>query len=182
MRIRSKWSKKDKTHSVEDIGGALAFIAWRIAGNAVLNMENHDYATETQSQRLDIIGEFLIFTIHIIDRMTIDRFTLEERQRFMEELSLKSAKHMQDNHRDVNGPGKYKQAFIDLLNPRLDEYSECVYSKEDGASFVMRRLFGDHVTKLMGEKNQKWVTAQIIDIEVPDMCRTLDKSLPNLFM
>ncbi len=181
MRVRSKWSKKDKTHTVEDIAGALAFIAWRIAGNAVLNMENHDYATETQSQRLDIIGEILIFTLHIIDRMTIDRFSPEERQRFMAELALKSAKHMQDNRRDVDGSGEYKQAFIDILNQRFDEYSKCAYSADDGASFVMRRLFGDHVTKLMGAKHQKWVTAQIIDIEVPDMCRTLDKSLPNLF-
>lgn len=182
MRVRSKWSKKDKTHSVEEIAGVLAFIAFRIAGNAVLNMENHEYGTETNSQRLDIIGEFLIFTIHIVDRMTIDRFSPEERQRFMKELALKSAKHMQDNRRDIDGPGEYKQAFIDLINPRFDEYSECHYDEKEGASFVMRRLFGDHVTKLMGEKHQKWVTAQIIDIEVPDLCRTLDKSLPNLFL
>lgn len=182
MRVRSRWSKKDKTHSVEEVAGALAFIAWRIAGNAVLNLENNDYGTDTQSQRLDIMGEFLIFTVHIIDRMTIDRFTPEQRQAFMVELALKSAKHMQDNRRDIDGPGEYKQAFIDLLNERLDEYSDCAYSEEDGASFVMRRLFGDHVTRQMGEKNQKWVTAQVIDIEVPEMCRTLDKSLPNLFM
>lgn len=181
MRVRSKWSKKGKTHSVEESGGALAFIAWRIAGNAVLNLENHDYATETQSQRLDIMGEFLAFTIHIIDRMTFDRFEPEERQRFMLELGLKSAKHMEDNRRDVEGPGEYKQVFIDLLNQRLDEYSECAYDAEEGASFVMRRLFGDHVTKLMGEKNQQWVTAQLIDIEVPDLCRTLDTAVPNLF-
>ena len=182
MRVRSKWSRKDKTHSVEEIGGALAFIAWRIATNAVLNMENQDYETSTQVQRLDIIAEFLCFTLHIIDRMTIEKFTPEERQRFMVELGQKSAKHMEDNRRDVQGPGEYKQAFIDLLNRRLDEYAECAYTEEDGPSFVMRRLFGDHVTKVMGPKNQKWVTAQIMDIEVPDMCRTLEKSLPNLFM
>lgn len=182
MRVRSKWSRKDKTHSAEEIGGALAFIAWRIATNAVLNMENHDYETSTQQQRLDIIAEFLCFTLHMIDRMTIEKFTPEERQRFMMELGLKSAKHMEDNRRDIEGPGEYKQAFIDLLNARLAEYSECTYSEEEGASFVMRRLFGDHVTRVMGAKNQKWVTAQIIDIEVPDMCRTLDKSVPNLFM
>ena len=182
MRVRSKWSKKDKTHTVEEVAGALAFIAWRIAGNAVLNMENHEYGTETQSQRLDIMAEFLAFTIHIIDRMTIDKFDAEERQRFMVELALKSAKHMQDNRRDIEGPGEYKQAFIDMLNQRLDEYSDCTYDPKEGASFVMRRLFGDHVTKVIGEKNKQWVTAQIIDIEVPDLFRTLNKSLPNLFM
>ena len=182
MRVRSKWSRKDKTHSVEEIGGALAFIAWRIAANGVLNLENQDYETSTQAQRLDIIAEFLCFTLHMIDRITIERFTPEERQRFMGELGLKAAKHMEDNRRDVQGPGEYKQAFIDLLNRRLDEYSECAYSEEDGPSFVMRRLFGDHVGNVVGPKNQKWVTAQIIDIEVPEILRTLDKSVPNLFM
>ena len=182
MRVKSKWSRKDKTHSVEEIAGALAFIAWRIASNGVLNMENQEYETSTQGQRLDIIAEFLCFTLHVIDRMTIERFTAEERQRFMVELGLKAAKHMEDNRRDVQGPGEYKQDFIDLLNSRLDEYSECAYSEEDGPSFVMRRLFGEHVTEVVGPKNQQWVTAQIMDIEVPEILRTLQKSLPNLFM
>jgi len=182
VRVRSKWSKRDKTHSVEEVAGALAFIAFRIAGNAVLNMENHEYETDNQAQRLDIMSEFLAFTIHIIDRMTIEKFDAEQRQRFMIELALKSAKHIEDNRRDVQGPGDYRQAFIDMLNERMDEYSDCDYDEKEGASFVMRRLFGDHVTKLMGEKHKQWVTAQVIDIEVPDLFRTLNKSLPNLFM
>ena len=53
---------------------------------------------------------------------------------------------------------------------------------DGGPSFPMRRFFGDLVTQQMGEKNKRWVTDQIIDIEVPEILTTLNRSLPNLFL
>jgi len=182
VRVKSKWNKKDKTHSVEEIGGALAFIAWRIAQNMVLNMENHDFQTDTQEQRIEIIAEILAFTIHVIDRMTIERFNNEDRQRFMTELAMKSAKNYHDNKRDFAGDGEYRQPFVDLLNQRMGDYADFSYSEEEGPSFAMKRFFGDHVAEVFGEKNQRWVASQVIDIEVREIMNTLKKSLPNLFM
>lgn len=183
MRVKSKWNKKDKTHSVEEIAGALAYIAYRIAQNGVLTLENNDYQTDTLEQRLRIISEFLYFTIHLIDRMTIDRFEDEDRMRFMTELASKSAKNIEDNMRDILGKGDYRQGFIDTLNQRMSDYAEFHYDTEEGGpSFPMRRFFGDLVTQQMGEKNKRWVTDQIIDIEVPEILTTLNRSLPNLFM
>lgn len=182
MRIKSKWSKKDKTHSVEEIGGALAFIAFRMAQNTVLNLERNDFQTETLKQRVDIISEFLCFIIHLMDRMTIDRFTENERVRFVSELAVKSAKNFEDNMRDLVGPGEYRQSFIDKLNERMNDYAEFHYDIEgDGASFPMRRFFGDLVTQQMSGKNKRWVTDQVIDVEAPEMQQALDKSVPNLF-
>ncbi len=182
MRVKSKWNVKDKTHTVAEVGGALAAIAWKMAQNALLNMENHQFQTETQVQRIEIIAEFLCFTIHVLDRMTIDRFTDEDRQTFITELALKSAKNIKDNKREYLGPGEYQQEFIDMLNARMDEYAEFPFSEEEGPSFPMKRYFGDFVTKLFGERYQRWVTDQIIDIEVPDMYRTLKTAVKNLFM
>lgn len=182
MRIKSKWHKKDKTHTVEEVAAALAFIAWRIAQNGTLSLENNDYQTDTNTQRLNIMAEFLSFTIHIIDRMTIDNFTDAERQRFMTELAIKSAKNMEDNKRDLVGPGEYRQEFIDVLNQRMSDYADFQYNAdEDGPSFPMRRFFGDLVTAQMGEKNKKWVASQIIDIEVPELLSSLNRAVPNLF-
>jgi len=182
VRVKSKWSKKDKTHSVEEIGGALAFIAWRIAQNILLDMENNDYQTDTQLQRLNIIEEFLAYTIHIIDRMTIEKFTDEDRQRFMTELVMKTAKHMEDNKRDIIGPGDYKQPYIDRVNERMGEYAEFNYDPENGGpSFPMRRFFGDRVAVQMGEKNRKWVADQMIEVEAPEILDALLKAVPNLF-
>ncbi len=182
MRVKSKWNKKDKTHSVEEVGAALAFIAFRIAQNGVLSLENNDYQTDTQQQRMMIIVEFLSFAIHIIDRMTIEKFDEQERVRFMTELATKSAKHFEDNMRDLIGKGDYRQGFIDTLNQRMSDYADFQYSEETGPSFPMRRFFGDLVTEQMGEKNKKWVAAQVIDIEVPEILQTLNRSVPNLFM
>ena len=182
MRIKSRWSKKDKTHSVEEIAGALAFIIWRIATNGVLSMENADFQTETQRQRLDIIAEFLAFAIHVADRMTIERFDEEQRVRFMTELAQKCAKHMEDNKRDVIGPGEYRQVFIDLLNQRMADYAEFGYSDEEGPSFGMKRFFGDQVKRCFNAEDQKWVSSQVIDIEVPEIMTHLKRATPNLFM
>ncbi len=181
MRIKSRWSKKGKTHSLEEIAGAVAFIAWRIAGNCLLSLENNDFETATQKQRLDIITEFLIFIIHMVDRMTIESFDENERVRFFTELVQKSAKHLEDNKRDLIGEGDYRQEFIDQLNQRITEYSEFSYDEKDGPSFPMKRFFGDKVALLMGEKNKKWVADQVIEIEVRDIMQHLKKSVPNLF-
>lgn len=182
MRVKSRWNKKGKTHSIEEIAGAVAFIVWRIAQNGVLSLENADFETETNEQRLTIINELLAFSIHMVDRMTIERFDANERMRFMNELAQKCAKHMEDNMRDIVGPGQYREAFISLLNRRLAEYSEFSYTEEEGPSFNLRRFFGDHVSKVMGEKNRRWVADQVIDIEVPEILSHLQKAIPNLFM
>ncbi|MDH5601376.1 MAG: hypothetical protein OEY78_08750 [Gammaproteobacteria bacterium] len=181
MRIKSRWSKKGKTHTIEEIAGAVAFINWRIAGNCLLSLENNDFQTDTHEQRLKIISEFLIFTIHMIDRMTIENFDGNERVRFITELVTKTAKHLEDNKRDLIGPGDYRDAFIQLLNDRISEYSEFSYDEKDGPSFPMKRFFGDKVAEVMGEKNQKWVADQVIEIEVRDIMSHLRKSVPNLF-
>lgn len=182
MRVKSKWHKKDKTHTVEELAGAVAFIAVRIAQNGTLNLENNDFQTDTADQRLEIMTEYLCFTIHIIDRMTIENFDDTERGRFMTELAGKCAKHIEDNKRDLVGPGDYRQAFIDTLNQRMSDYADFQYQEETGGpSFPMRRFFGDLVTECMGDKNKKWVADQVIDIEVPEILETLHKALPNLF-
>lgn len=182
VRVKSKWHKKDKTHSVEELAGALAFIAVRIAQNGTLNLENNDFQTDTAAQRLDVMSEYLCFTVHMIDRMTIEKFDENERQRFMTELSIKCAKHIEDNKRDLIGPGEYRQEFIDRLNQRMDDYADFQYDDDDGGpSFPMRRFFGDRMTEQMGEKNKKWVADQIIDIEVPELMESLHKGIPNLF-
>lgn len=181
MRIKSRWSKKGKTHTLEEIAGAVAFIVWRIAANSLLSLENNDFQTDTHEQRLRIINEFLIFTIHMVDRMTIESLDANERIRFITELVQKTAKHMEDNKRDLIGAGDYRQEFISQLNERNNEYSEFSYDDKDGPSFPMKRFFGDKVALIMGEKNRKWVADQIIEIETRDILAHLRKSVPNLF-
>ena len=117
----------------------------------------------------------------MIDRMTIENFDENERVRFITELVTKTSKHLEDNKRDLMGSGEYRDDFVALLNERINDYAEFSYDEKDGPSFPMKRFFGDKMALIMGEKNQKWVADQIIEIEVRDIMSHLRKSVPNLF-
>ncbi len=181
MRVKSRWGKRNKTHTIEEIAGAVAFILWRIATNGVLSLENQDYQTDSQQHRLGIISEFLAFLIHLTDRITIERFDESERARFMTELATKCAKHLEDNLRDVIGKGEYRQIFIDTLNQRMADYAEFNYSEEEGPSFNMKRFFGERITNVLGERHSKWISSQVMDIEVPEIMTHMKRAIPNLF-
>ncbi len=178
MRIKAKWYK-DKEHSLPEEAGAIAYNLWRIAMNMMLNLENADYQTESNKQRLEVIEEILAFGIHVTDRMTIASFDEEARSVFISELAQKCAKHVQDNYRELYGDGDYKTGFIEMLNNRMSEYAEFDYL-EDGPSFSMRRCFGNYVRDKMGDRHNKWIPEQIIEIEVPQMLKTMKRILINL--
>ncbi|MEA1890683.1 MAG: hypothetical protein U9N50_13015 [Pseudomonadota bacterium] len=180
MRIRSKWSAKNRDRSPEEIAGVVAFISWRICTQAVLELENNDFQTDTQVQRLAIIWEFAAFLIHVTDRMMYGRMDEEERAVFISAMAKAMAQTMQDNMEDILGNGYYKPDLINTLNIRMNEYAKFSYSDESGPSFPMLRYFGETVTAVMGERQKKWVTTQIIDIEAPDAIKTLKRGISNL--
>ncbi len=76
VRVKSKWNAKDRVRTLDEIGGATAFILWRIAQQGLLNLENEGFQTDTREQRIDVITEFLAFLVHLTDRMKAE--ALEE--------------------------------------------------------------------------------------------------------
>lgn len=179
MRVKSRWKAKDKERSLEEVAGAAGFIAWRIGANGCLHLENEGYQTDTQLQRLDVVTEFAAFAIHLADRVTIDEFSPEQRNEFMTALALKCAKHYHDSKVQYAPGGSYQQEFVDLLNTRMAAYAEFAFVDNE-PSFNMRRYFGDRVTDVMGPKDRKWITQQVMDIEAPEVIETLTRSLRNL--
>jgi len=181
LRIRSKWNAQTKARSLEEVAGALAFIEWRIAGQTLLNLENEGFQTDTQGQRLDVLQELCAFLIHVTDRMTHESMDEEERQRFIVALALKTADHYHDNRIDTEGDQDFRRAFIDTLNLRMADYAE--FRFVDGEpGYSSRRYLGERVTNTMGERDRKWISSQVMDIEIPDMLVTLKKGLKDLFV
>lgn len=180
MRIKSKWSLKDRERTLAETGGAMAFILWRIGQQGVLNLENEGFQTDTNSQRLDIMGEFMGFLVHVVDRMMANRLEQDERQEFISSLALHLANSMQDNRTDAEGKGEYRQPLIDLLNERAADYSEFSFSDNE-PGYAFRRCFGDCVRSVMGEKDNKWITDQVMDIEIPEALKPLNKAIRDLF-
>ena len=180
MRLRSKWNEKNRDRSPEEIAGVMGFNAWRIAMQAVLDLENNDFQTDTQAQRLDIIWEFAAFLIHITDREMYERMDEDERRVFISAMAKNMVQTMCDNKADLIGPGDYAGELIDILNQRMSELSRFNYDTIEGPSFPMLRFFGETVTGVMGERNRKWITTHIIDIEAPDAVRVLKRNMASL--
>ncbi len=183
IRVKSKWNDKNRERSAEEIGSALGFNLWRIAGANLLHMENEGFQTDTYNQRLDVIAELVAFFVHVVDRMTAERdYDEEKRRELVTALALNLAKTMHDNRRDVNPDDQdsdYKGEFINLLNQRMAEYAGFSFDG-DQPGFQLRRRVGEHVRDKMGEKDNKWVTDQVMDIEIPDALKTFRRVAKNL--
>ncbi len=168
-RLKTKWNLKDRKRTPEEIASVIGFNLWILAGESCLFLENEGFETQTQSQRLDVIAEFIAFGTHIADRMVFDEMTVAERELFINALGHNLANTMQTNCEELYGKGDYHKDFINLLNIRMNEYSEFSYSEKDGPSFSMRSIVGNHVQAVMGEKDNKWIPDYVIDSEIPKL-------------
>jgi hypothetical protein len=87
---------------------------------------------------------------------------------------------MEDNRIDSEGEGEHRKVFLTILNARIGDYSSCQFSRPDGPSFVFLRLLGDHVSAVMGEKDNRWITGYVIDIAGEKLFKSLLRVLPGL--
>ena len=180
VRVKSKWNEKGRERSMAEIGGAAAFILWRIAQQGLLNLENEGFQTDTRSQRLDVMSEFVAFLVHLADRLKAGQLELDERTEFITSLARHLADNMQENRTEAQGKGDYRKALINLLNERAADYAE--FSMPDGEpGYAMRRYFGENVRAVMGEKDNQWITDQVMEVEVPEALPPLRKALRELF-
>ena len=173
-RLKTKWNQEDRKRKPEEIAGVIGFNLWVLAGESCLFLENEGFETVSHFQRLDVIAEFVAFGAHIADRMVFDEMTAAEREMFINALGQHLADTMQSNRADVE-EGEYRSDFINLLNERMNEYSECSYTEEDGPSFSMRRMAGTHVQEVMGDKDNKWIPDYVIDSEIPKLLLSLKR-------
>ncbi len=178
LRVKNKWNDKAKQRTPEETGSVLGFNLWKVASANVMHMENEGFQTDTHNQRLDVIAEFIILFIHVIDRLVVSRdYSLEDRQALVTALAMNVAKTMHDNRRDVSADKErdYRGEFVSLMNERMNEYAGFAFDGDLAPGFQLRRCAGEHVRDVMGEKDNKWVPDQVIDIEIPDAMKAIKR-------
>jgi hypothetical protein len=177
LRINTKWHNKGREVTIEERANTMAFIAWKIAAGFVLDMENEEFQTDSQSMRLDIIKECLAFMVSVTDRLVAEQLSQEERQELITKMALKTAKTLQENSEDLIGRGQdYQQDYINMLNERLNAYAHCSWDAErEEPGFQYKRDFGDYVAAVMGARDNKWIAQQVMEIEVPEIIENLKK-------
>ncbi len=180
MRIRDKWRAKDRGRSLEDNATALAYGVWQIALSAAKNLHAEDFEYDSDEQRIAVIAEYLIFLVHVADRLAYDKMDERARRDFVVALAKQTARHYQRNVEEVMGRGDHRSGYIERLNARVLEYAETPFL--DGEpGYECRRCLGGQIQDVMGmTQTNRWVMQQVIDLDAPESVRHLKTAMDNL--
>ena len=180
MRVKKGWNRDTGQRSVPQMANAIAGTIWKLASNVLLNLENENFETETQAQRIDIMEEVICYLVHFCDRWIYSRTDQQQRQEFVASLAQDLARMLEDSRVDVQGDGEYRQGFIEKLNQRAGDYAGFAFDDEAGPSFSMQCRLGEQVQKTMGARDQRWIPDYVIGREAPDIENSLRRSLNGL--
>ena len=181
MRIKSSWFKPGREHTPEELAGALTFVIYRIADNALKKTRNADFEISVGSQYFAFLTEFLLFVIQVADRVAYRRLSPEGRVAFTSTLANRIAEtHAENESRLLGGEmAECKRRFIDRLNQRAGEYAELSY-EENAANFTFLRYLGFCMDEVMDKKDNGWIIDQLMSIEAPEAVEMVEKTFRNL--
>ncbi len=183
VRIKAHWHNDEVERSLDEIAGALAFIAWRLATDKAVTLHGADFVYESDEQRMAVIVEYLIFALQLVDRIARDRLGLsdEDRKALVITLAKRLAAHVQDNSTDLFGPGDYVRPFVAKLNERGTEYAEFGFT-EEGPTYPFLRHLGFEIQQVMGREGEnRWVIDQVMDKDGYEVYRQISRAIGDLF-
>ena len=181
MRVKSQWFKAGKEKSPEEIAGAMAFIAWRVAQNALKNTRRAHFDVAVGPQYFDFLCEFLIFLIQVADRIAFRQCNWNIRTAFTSALSHRIADTLSENQSELLGgdPSDIKMRFIARLKQCAEDYAGFEYDA-DSLNFAFVRYLGHAMQQVMRGDDQQWIIDQMMSIEAPEAIATLEKAMPGL--
>jgi len=184
MRIKSQWFNTDAPKTPQQTAGALAFIVWRVAHNALTQMRSARFDIDIGAQYFAFMREWVVFLIQVADRMAHERMGADERVAFTTALVRRVADHLAENEDRLLGvppPGEesHQSRFIDLFNTLSSHYADFGHGA-DGPDFAFMRYLGHRLEALMPKKDQNWVVDQVMAIEAPEAVQMLQRSLQGL--
>lgn len=176
-RLSRHWNQRETPRTADQTASALSVNLWRLASAALLALENEGFETADWSKRLDVIGLFAAFGVHLVDRHMAIQLAHEERARLVAALARHLAALMQDNRQECEGPGEHAALFIEGLNRQSELYAAGQWSEAEGPGFAMRRELGDAVAACMEAHEREWIATYVIDREAPKFAEALKRSL-----
>jgi hypothetical protein len=181
LRIKSSWFKAGREHTPEELAGALSFVIYRIADNALKKTRRADFGVEVGAQYFAFLTEFLQFLIQVADRIAYRRLPEQGRLAFTSTLANRVAEtHAENESRLLGGDmAECKRRFIDLVNRRAGEYAEFGYG-ENGPDFAFTRYLAWCMGEVMDEQDSGWIIDQMMSIEAPEAVEMVEKTFRNL--
>jgi hypothetical protein len=182
VRIRSRFHTEGQ-RSAATLASVVCLLAWKLAVAAIKRMREADYDIDIGRPYFDFVCEFMVFMAMAADRIAHMKLAAERRIEFTSALGKRMAEIVEGNNAMLLGaaePGACLTYFIDLFNRRSGEYAEFDYGPE-GPDFGFKRLFAACLRDGLPEKDRLWVVDQVMEIEVPEALKALDKTLAGLF-
>ena len=179
LRIRNTFKNRDNA-TIEEKANILAYNIWQISLAGAKNLHQEDYLFESDAQRVGVIREYLVFMVHVADRMAFDKLNEADRTSFVTVLAQYTANQIQRNTEEIAGPGEYKANYLATINERFSEYSRGTF--EDGKpGYSLLRMFGENVRQIMGDdQTNKWTIDQIMDVDGPLLTGKMADSLNSI--
>ena len=181
MRIKSSWFKPGREHTPAELAGALSFVIYRIADNALKNTRKAKFEIAVGPQYFAFLSEFLLFQIQVAVRIAHHRLPDDDLLTFTSTLANRIAETHAENESRLleRDQAECKQRFIDRLNQRFDEYSEFSYG-ENGPDFSFTRYLAFCMEQVMDDKDSWWIIDQMMSIEAPEAVDMIEKTFRNL--
>ena len=179
LRIRNSFKNRDSA-TLEEKANILAYNIWQISLAGTKNLHEEDYVFTDDAQRVGVIREYLVFLVHVADRMVYGQLDEKDRGVFVNELAQYTANQIQRNTEEIAGPGDYKANYLATINERFNEYARGSF-EEDKPGYSLLRMFGENVRQIMGDdQTNKWTIDQIMDVDGPMMVEKMRASLMSI--
>jgi len=183
IRIRSSFHSRGKPRSQAALASVIAMLAWKLAIDSIKRMREAKFDIDIGRSYFDYVSEYLAFFAHLADRIAYRDLSADERAAFTQALAKRLAEVVEDNADMLivaSPPGSCQRHFLELFNKAGGDYAEFAYG-DDGPDFGFRRCFASRIREGVPEKDKTWVYDQVMEIEVPEGVKALEKTLAGLF-
>jgi hypothetical protein len=184
VRLKTRWHRSKRSErnrrgsnapkKLEDLSSVIGINIWKLAKEAFLHMEKEGFRFREDTQAIGFLSEFIIYKLHITDRMMYGIVSEEERVGFMNATAKYLTDSVVDNQTDLLGPGEYRDEFITLMNHRMANYAECSF-KDDEPGYDFTRYLARNIADIMQATDEKWVVEQVIDVEAPTIVEKITR-------
>jgi hypothetical protein len=171
--VKTRWRKKG-ARTLAERAGVIGTNVWKISSEVFKHMEKEGFRFGSDRLVTDVLAEFMAFMVQLADRAVYAKLSEADRAVLIGEVVGHLASTMENNQRDLLGPGEYRKPFIDLLNARFGEYAAFEYAGAE-PGYPCLRFFATKVSDAMASGDNKWVVEQMMDIEAPEMVRLVAK-------
>ncbi len=184
VRLKTKWHRSNRSErnrhgssapkKLEDLSSVIAISIWKLAKDAFSHMEKEGFRFREDQQAISFISEFIIYQLHITDRLIYGLVSEEERLAFINATARYLTESVVDNQADLLGAGEYTEQFIKLMNERLASYAECSF-KDGQPGYDFTRYLARNIADIMQATDGKWVVEQVIDVEAPGVAEKITR-------